>query len=133
MEQLQDTNDAAGAQSRAGEAGANLTVGLGVTDRRDRLDIIMDLASARKTIYDLREALNEIILLPPERIEGAYIIAGEALAPKIDHLVEAENQMTRNEEIKLLRQDAEMCKKILCGFIDHGGIPNWVFDLTPNV
>lgn len=28
MEQPQDTNDAAGAQSRAGEAGANLTVGL---------------------------------------------------------------------------------------------------------
>ena len=31
MEQLKTDNDPAGAQSRAGEAGANLTVGLGLT------------------------------------------------------------------------------------------------------
>lgn len=26
--------------------------------------------------------------------------------------------------------DTVLAKKLLAGFIDHGGIPNWVFDLT---
>lgn len=41
-------------------------------DSRDRLEIIQELVAARKTIYDLREALNWIVLLYPDRFAAAH-------------------------------------------------------------
>ena len=44
-------NDPAGAESE-------LNGGLCVSDRRDRLEIITDLVTARKSIFDLQKALK---------------------------------------------------------------------------
>jgi hypothetical protein len=38
----------------------------------------------------------------------------------------------QSDEIERIKPDAELCKQILNGLIDHGGIPNWILDLTPN-